>query len=333
YLTENDFINITTACTLPRYMNLALFRAIDTCQNDKISFIQFQKGWKKLTQGCHDFETFFYNILKKPEFSYITPDDFLPILEDVVLNHPALQFLEDNMTFQERYIETVICRIFYDANCPTGKMTLNQFKKSGFSCIIKALDPMVDLYTVYNVFSYKQFYVIYCKLWSLDTDHDLLISEDDLFNYNMGTLTHLVIKRITQVGHISAFSDTAIAKDIETRLSYFDFIWFLLSEIDKATPMAIDYWFKCLDLDGDGIISSYELHSFWDDQDIKQRFYGVVQPEGIIRFEDIIRQINDLIQPRIPGQFLLSDLRKSRFLAERFFDTFINFDRFQIHEA
>jgi hypothetical protein len=26
-------------------------------------------------------------------------------------------------------------------------------------------------------------------------------------------------------------------------------------------------------------------------------------------------------------------LKKNRFLAERFFDTFINFDRFQVHEA
>lgn len=44
-----------------------------------------------------------YTILKKPELDYLTPDDFLPVLEDIVLNHPALQFLENNITFQERY--------------------------------------------------------------------------------------------------------------------------------------------------------------------------------------------------------------------------------------
>lgn len=42
---------------------------------------------------------------------------------------------------------------------------------------------------------------------------------------------------------------------------------------------------------------------------------------------------NDLIQPDVPGQFSLKDLRKNGFLAERFFDTFINYDRFQVHEA
>lgn len=40
-----------------------------------------------------------------------------------------------------------------------------------------------------------------------------------------------------------------------------------------------------------------------------------------------------MIQPRIPGQFSLKDLKKNGYLAERFFDTFINYDRFQVHEA
>lgn len=43
--------------------------------------------------------------------------------------------------------------------------------------------------------------------------------------------------------------------------------------------------------------------------------------------------MNDLIRPRVPGQFTIQDLKKNVFLAERFFDTFINFDRFQVHES
>lgn len=42
---------------------------------------------------------------------------------------------------------------------------------------------------------------------------------------------------------------------------------------------------------------------------------------------------NDLIRPTIPGQFQLRDLKRNGYLAERFFDTFMNFDRFQIHES
>jgi serine/threonine-protein phosphatase 2A regulatory subunit B'' len=59
-----------------------------------------------LTQGedhTNDIDLLIYAILKKPDADTITPNDFLPILEDIVLNHPSLQFLEDNMAFQERY--------------------------------------------------------------------------------------------------------------------------------------------------------------------------------------------------------------------------------------
>lgn len=40
-----------------------------------------------------------------------------------------------------------------------------------------------------------------------------------------------------------------------------------------------------------------------------------------------------MIQPQKPGQFSLKDFKKNGYLAERFFDTFVNFDRFQVHEA
>ena len=31
-----------------------------------------------------------------------------------------------------------------------------------------------------DYFSYEHFYVIYCKFWELDSDHDLLIDAQDL---------------------------------------------------------------------------------------------------------------------------------------------------------
>ncbi|KAL9553662.1 hypothetical protein MBANPS3_003195 [Mucor bainieri] len=358
YLTELEFLPVTTACALPQYMNLALFRAVDMLndKNDQVTFAQFQRSWPLLTQeaSIDDIHSLMYTILKKPELDYLTPDDFLPVLEDIVLNHPALQFLENNITFQERYIETVICRIYYDAHCSSGRLTFYNFKKSGIASIIQRMTPSVDLYTTHNLFSYKQFYVLYCKLWSLDRDHDLAITETDLCNYNMGALTRLAVERIMEVGHIAAFADTMViadddaaappavatidsmdipVADSQSTLTYFDFIWFLLSEVDKSTPMAIRYWFRCLDIDDDGILSSYELSQFWQDQNIKQQVYGSIQSEDRIQFADVMRQMNDLIRPQVPGQFTMQDLKKNVFLAERFFDTFVNFDRFQAHES
>ena len=37
-----------------------------------------------------------------------------------------------------------------------------------------------DINKITDYFSYEHFYVIYCKFWELDTDHDLLIDVQDL---------------------------------------------------------------------------------------------------------------------------------------------------------
>lgn len=42
---------------------------------------------------------------------------------------------------------------------------------------------------------------------------------------------------------------------------------------------------------------------------------------------------NDLIQPEVPGQFRLRDLKRNGIIAERFFDTFLNIEKFQIHDT
>ena len=40
-------------------------------------------------------------------------------------------------------------------------------------------------------------------------------------------------------------------------MNFKDFIWFMLSEEDKTTKRALEYWFKVIDLDSNGIITAY----------------------------------------------------------------------------
>lgn len=42
----------------------------------------------------------------------------------------------------------------------------------------------ISVFQIVDYFSYEHFYVIYCKFWELDTDHDLLIDENDLMRHN-----------------------------------------------------------------------------------------------------------------------------------------------------
>jgi len=36
---------------------------------------------------------------------------------------------------------------------------------------------------VLDYFSYEHFYVLYCKFWELDADHDFLLDRDDLVSF------------------------------------------------------------------------------------------------------------------------------------------------------
>ena len=56
---------------------------------------------------------------------------------------------------------------------------------------------MLCMYVVEcRYFSYEHFYVIYCKFWELDSDHDFLIDKDDLLRYGNHALTYRIVERI-----------------------------------------------------------------------------------------------------------------------------------------
>jgi serine/threonine-protein phosphatase 2A regulatory subunit B'' len=47
-------------------------------------------------------------------------------------------------------------------------------------------------------------------------------------------------------------------------MGFGDFVWFILSEEDKTTTTSIEYWFRIIDLDNNGIITGYELEHFFE---------------------------------------------------------------------
>ena len=46
--------------------------------------------------------------------------------------------------------------------------------------VIRSLETETDINQELSFFSYEHFYVLYCKFWELDTDHDLVIDAKDL---------------------------------------------------------------------------------------------------------------------------------------------------------
>lgn len=57
------------------------------------------------------------------------------------------------------------------------------------------------------------------------------------------------------------------SKSKSKQMTYQEFVFFLISEEDKKTETSIEYWFRCLDLDGDGYLRpEYELEYFYEEQ-------------------------------------------------------------------
>ena len=50
--------------------------------------------------------------------------------------------------------------------------------------VLESLEIEDDINLIKDYFSYEHFYVIYCKFWELDKDHDLFISKEDLYRHN-----------------------------------------------------------------------------------------------------------------------------------------------------
>uniref|UniRef100_A0A9J7X0D2 Protein phosphatase 2, regulatory subunit B'', beta n=1 Tax=Cyprinus carpio carpio TaxID=630221 RepID=A0A9J7X0D2_CYPCA len=326
-VTIKDMGLVAKACECPLYWKAPLFHAAGGDRRGYVSVHKFVAMWRKVLQSCHDDAYKFLHLLAKPGCSYLEQEDFIPFLQDVVDSHTGLAFLKEASDFHSRYITTVVQRIFYNVNRSwTGKITCSELRRSSFLQNVALLEEEEEINQLTEFFSYEHFYVIYCKFWELDTDHDLYIDQRDLMRHNDQAVSHRIIERIFS-GAVTRYHLSFFKVHKECRLSYADFVWFLISEEDKKTETSIEYWFRCMDLDGDGVLSMYELQYFYQEQCQKLEAMAV-EP---LPFEDCLCQMLDMVKPEIPGMITLRDLKRCK-LSHIFFDTFFNIEKYLDHE-
>ncbi|XP_075402998.1 serine/threonine-protein phosphatase 2A regulatory subunit B'' subunit alpha isoform X1 [Tenrec ecaudatus] len=314
---------IAKVCDCPLYWKAPMFRAAGGERTGFVSAQSFLEMWRKLLTNHHDDASKFIFLLAKPNHSSLEQEDFIPLLQDVVDTHPGLTFLKDAPEFHSRYITTVIQRIFYTVNRSwSGKITSTEIRKSNFLQTLALLEEEEDINQITDYFSYEHFYVIYCKFWELDSDHDLYISQSDLSRYNDQASSNRIIERI-----FSGAVTRGKTVQEEGRMSYADFVWFLISEEDKRNPTSIEYWFRCMDVDGNGILSMYELEYFYEEQCERMEAMGI-EP---LPFHDLLCQMLDLVKPASDGRITLRDLKRCR-MAHIFYDTFFNLEKYLDHE-
>ncbi|XP_070698390.1 serine/threonine-protein phosphatase 2A regulatory subunit B'' subunit alpha isoform X1 [Pempheris klunzingeri] len=314
---------IAKACGCPLYWKAPMFYSAGGERTGFVSVHSFVATWRKLLHSCHDDASRFIYLLSKPGCNYLEQEDFIPLLQDIVDTHPGLTFLKDAPEFHSRYITTVIQRIFYVVNRSwTGRMTMMELRRSNFLQTLALLEEEDDINQITDYFSYEHFYVIYCKFWELDTDHDLYIDPKDLARYNDHASSNRIIERL-----FSGAVTRGNAVPREGRMSYAEFVWFLISEEDKKNPTSIEYWFRCMDMDGDGVLSMFELEYFYEEQCERMERMGI-EP---LPFQDLLCQMLDLVKPESQGKITLGDLKRCR-MAHIFFDTFFNLEKYLDHE-
>eukprot|EP00484_Ammonia_sp_Unknown_P000972 CAMPEP_0197020774 /NCGR_PEP_ID=MMETSP1384-20130603/1667_1 /TAXON_ID=29189 /ORGANISM="Ammonia sp." /LENGTH=498 /DNA_ID=CAMNT_0042448463 /DNA_START=70 /DNA_END=1566 /DNA_ORIENTATION=+ len=281
--------------------------------------------WKQYFIQNDDVSFRFIETLKHDENGhYLLRSDFTALLKQILYNHDGLRFLKDSeVEFHAAYIETVICRIFYQIDTDEdGKIHLSELKKSNFMQILYSLDTETNINEIFDYFSYEHFYVIYHKFWELDEDHDELLTAKDLLKYADYSLTPIVCERI-----VKGYGYKTMAGGARRAMKYCDFVHFIISEEDKTSSKSINYWFRILDVDADGILTPYELEMFFDQQSTKiHKLCGET-----FDFQDILVRLNDMIAPKVNFHFTLKDIKKSR-MGHVFIDTLVNISKFAQHQ-
>ncbi|GJM84804.1 hypothetical protein PR202_ga00510 [Eleusine coracana subsp. coracana] len=237
-LQAQEFRQVTKdICKIPSFLSSVLFKKIDVACTGTVSRDAFVDYWINDNKITMDMASQIFEILRKPGYSYLTQDDFKPVLKELLASHPGLEFLQGTPEFQERYAETVIYRIFYSINrSGNGHLTLRELKRGNLVSALQQLDEEEDINKVLR--------------------------------------------------------------------------------------------FKCIDLDGNGILTSNEMQFFYEEQ--LHRMECMAQEP--VLFEDILCQMIDMIGPENESYFTLRDLKRCK-LSGNIFNILFNLNKFMAFET
>ena len=113
-LVLEDFEMVSKVCGLCSYFAPELYMACGGTADTGVWAKDFIAFWSNLSQSNHDLESKLVAVMN-PDEAALTPDDWRDMVTYVLNEHPGLEFLAESPEYHERYVDTVIARIYY--NC------------------------------------------------------------------------------------------------------------------------------------------------------------------------------------------------------------------------
>jgi len=387
-LNEEQFLRITKdLISLPGLLNGPLMRRINQLydpppqqqsNNDHISGNNNNNNLRLVVKldalkqywineiEPYDLHERFFRLCKKINSNVIMIDDLCLLVNELLLYHPGLAFLSSHNEFMEKYSLTVAIRIMYSVNYHrNGVISLKEFRLGDVLKGWQIVDMEDDINRCTMWFSYEHFYVLYCRFWELDSDHDGMINREDLLRYAGHSMSRVIVDQVFNIGYRPINENMTLDQNnhidnnnIDNNnndhhnnkpkrkkrnnliMKYDDFIYFMLSEEDKGNIISLKYWFHCVDIDGDGIITPMDMKIFYDVQSARMEALG----HDVVSFQDVICQMNDMIKPNrdrllknnnngsstVTSGWLLSDLTRYDVMKQSgvVFDALFNLDKF-----
>ncbi|KAH0793141.1 EF hand family protein [Histomonas meleagridis] len=154
-----------------------------------------------------------------------------------------------------------------------------------------------------NIFSYESFLDIYNQFYKLSKEG--LITKSKLKNYQNHKLTDAFIERVFEVS--SKYGD-------EKGIDFFGFLMFHLNfDLLIKHPNSGVYLFRLFDIDGDGVVSPFDLSFFFKDCMRESRINQVID------FDNFVKEMFDRLNANLSG-FTIEQFCKS---PERIYVTYL----------
>ena len=228
---------------------------------------------------------------------FLRESDLENYILELIETLPQLDGLEKS--FHPFYVCTAVRKFFFFLDpLRTGKIKIQDVLACSF------LDDLLELrdqelskdLQEQNWFSAPSALRVYGQYLNLDTNHNGMLSMEELGRYGTGTLTKVFIERIFQE-----------CLTYEGEMDYKTYLDFVLAMENKSDPQSLGYLFRVLDTRHEGCLSVYSLNFFFRAIQDEMRRHG----QDPVIFEDVKDEIFDMVAPLDSLKITLTDLIRS----------------------